>query len=99
MVYTEQYLDPADTDTGLGHFLNSGWKEEGDGETDSAVQRHRHEHPARRDRVPRQHVHGEGHEHNNLARRKERRHIQATQIRAAHDLGYLFPAREEDRMA
>lgn len=68
-------LDPADADAGLGHLLDRGGEEEGDGESHGSEQGHGHEHAAGRDLVSNQHEDGEGDKDYDLACHKESGHV------------------------
>lgn len=92
-----QYLDPPDADGRLGHFLDSSREEQSNGEADGAVQRHSHKHTAGRDFVAHQNIHSERHKQDDFIRRKERGHVQSSEVRAAHDFWDLLSTRNKQK--
>ena len=80
------YLYPANADQGLRETLDGVGEEEGDGQSDGAVQAHGNKHPAGWDGVPQENVDGEGHKDDDLTGREEGGHVEASQVGAAHDL-------------
>lgn len=89
------YLNPADADARLEQLLDGVGEEERDGEPHRRVQRHGHEDAAGGDGVSQQDVEGEGDEDDDLAGAEERRHVEASQVGALHDLGDLLPGRTQ----
>lgn len=81
------YLNPSDTDERLRDLLYGKGKEERNGESDCPVEGNSHKHSAGGQRVSCQHVNTHGDEDDDLAGHEERRHVQATQVGAFHDLG------------
>lgn len=93
------YLNPPNADERLGDLLYGEGKEERDGESDRPVQGNSHKHSASRQLVSSQHVDADGDEDDDLAGHKEGRHVQATQVRAFHDLGDFRSVQEQDAVS
>lgn len=89
-------LDSSDADDGLRHLLDGRGEEERDRQPHGPVERHRHEHTAGRDHVAQQHVDGEGHENDDLARNEKRGQIHPSQVGTSENLGDFLPGKEED---
>lgn len=81
------YFNPSNADERLRDLLYGKGKEERDGESDRPIEGNSHKHSAGRQLVSCQNVHADSDEDDDLAGHEERRHVQATQVRAFHDLG------------
>lgn len=85
-----KYLNPSNADASLEQFLDGVWEKQRDCKPHGTVQRHCYKHSAGWDGVSQKDEEGKGDKNNYLAGRKERGHVEASQVGALHDFGDLL---------